>query len=62
MPAYNDKSVCIMGRCNGSSENVFSVVVDRYDMSAFYHFLHELENTNSFDYLIIENYKLKSFF
>lgn len=45
--------VNIIGRNNGSVENIFSVSVNIYDLSAFYHALNGLKG-HLFDYFIVE--------
>lgn len=45
--------VNIIGRKNGSDENYFSVSVNIYDLSAFYHALSGLKS-HLFDYFIVE--------
>lgn len=48
-----NRQVSIIGRKNGSDNNLFSVVCDLYDMSAYVDYLREIE-AGKYDYLIIE--------
>lgn len=50
---YDVYHVNIIGRNNGSVENIFSVSVNIYDLSAIYHALNGLKD-RLFDYFIIE--------